>query len=129
MTFVTNLFSHRRWFDLVPDTGHRLVTSGYGSYSAGGDLNDNDYVTAAHTPDGALAIAYLPTGQPVVVDMRRMAGPRVQAQWYDPTSGSYSTIPGSPFAPRGSRRFTVPGRNDEGDEDWVLVLTATSRRG
>ncbi len=33
MTFVTNLFSHRRWFDLVPDTGHRLVVSGYGTYS------------------------------------------------------------------------------------------------
>ena len=33
MTFVTNLFSHRRWFDLVPDSEHRLVVSGYGTYS------------------------------------------------------------------------------------------------
>jgi hypothetical protein len=127
LTFVTNLFARRRWFDLVPDTGHQLVVSGYGTFSTGGDLNDSDYVTAARTPDGSLAIAYLPTGHPIVVDMRRMTGRRVQAQWYDPTSGRYATIPGSPFAPRGRRRFTVPGRNHEGDHDWVLVLTARSR--
>ena len=114
MTFVTNLFSHRRWFDLVPDTRHRLVVSGYGSYSDQRRLNGNDYVTAARTPDGRLAIAYLPTGQPIVVDMAQMAGRRVRAQWYDPTSGRYSTVPGSPFAARGRRRFTVPGKNHEG---------------
>jgi Protein of unknown function (DUF4038)/Putative collagen-binding domain of a collagenase len=129
LTFVTSLFARRRWFDLVPDSRHRLVVAGYGSYSADGDLNANDYVAAARTPDGRLAIAYLPTGRPVRVDMRTMAGRRVQAQWYDPTSGRYSTIPGSPFAPSGTRRFTSPGRNHEGDQDWVLVLTATSRRG
>jgi Protein of unknown function (DUF4038)/Putative collagen-binding domain of a collagenase len=129
LTFVTSLFARRRWFALVPDSRHRLVVAGYGSYSADGDLNANDYVAAARTPDGRLAIAYLPTGRPVRVDMRTMAGRRVQAQWYDPTSGRYSTIPGSPFAPSGTRRFTSPGRNHEGDQDWVLVLTATSRRG
>ncbi len=68
MTIVTNLFSHRRWFDLVPDSNHRLVVSGYGTYSSSGDANGNDYVAAARTPDGSLAIAYLPTGQP---DRRR----------------------------------------------------------
>ena len=31
MTFVTNLFIRRRWFDLVPDTAHRLVVAGYDS--------------------------------------------------------------------------------------------------
>ena len=125
LTFVTNLFSRRPWFDLVPDTEHRLVVSGYGTYSNSGDVNENDYVTAAHTPDGTLAIAYLPTGHPVVVDMRRMAGRRVRAQWYDPTSGTYTTIPGSPFARDRRRTFAVPGKNHGDDDDWVLVLTAT----
>jgi hypothetical protein len=123
MTFVTNLFSRRPWFDLVPDSGHTLVVSGYGAYSDSGDVNDNDYVAAARTPDGRLAIAYLPTGNAVDVDMTRMAGPRVRAQWYDPTTGNYTTVPGSPFARSGTRAFTVPGRNHGGDEDWVLVLT------
>ena len=124
MTFVTDLFSQRRWFDLVPDTEHRLVVSGYGTYSDSGDVNDNDYVAAARTSDGRLAIAYLPTGNPVKVDMTRIAGRRVRAQWYDPTAGKYATIAGSPFARTGKRSFTVPGKNHDGDEDWVLVLTA-----
>jgi hypothetical protein len=128
LTFVTNLFSHRLWFDLVPDSRHTLVVSGYGTYSPDADLNENDYVTAARTADGRLAMAYLPTGHPIVVNMMRMAGPRVRAQWYDPTTGKYATIPGSPFARTGRRTFTVPGRNHEGDEDWVLVLTARAAR-
>lgn len=129
LTFATDLFARRRWFDLVPDSRHLLVVSGYGSDSDSGDLNDSDYVTAARTADGRLAIAYLPTGQPIVVDMRRMSGRRVEAQWYDPTSGRYTTIPGSPFASHGRRRFAVPGTDHEGDSDWVLVLTARSSRG
>ena len=107
LTFVTNLFSRRRWFDLVPDTGHRLVVSGYGTYSDSGDLNDSDYVAAARTADGGLAIAYLPTGQPIVVDMRRMTGGRVRAQWYDPTSGT--VLDGPRLAVRGPRPASVHG--------------------
>ena len=123
MTFVTNLFARRPWFDLVPDTGHRLVVSGYGTYSDTGDVNDNDYVTAARTRNGRLAIAYLPTGQPIGVDMARMAG-RVRAQWYDPTSGKYRTASGSPLAASARHTFRPPGKNSEGADDWVLVLTA-----
>jgi hypothetical protein len=124
LTFVTNLFSQRRWYDLVPDRAHALVVSGYGEYSDEGEVNDNDYVTAARTPDGRLAIAYLPTGQPVDVDMTRMSGRRVQAQWYDPSTGTYAAVPGAPFERTGKRRFTTPGKNHDGDSDWVLVLTA-----
>ncbi len=127
ITFLVNLFSHRPWFDLVPDTQHRLVVSGFGTYSDSGNVNDNDYVTAARTPDGRLAIAYLPTGHPVVVDMTTMADRRVRAQWYDPTTGTYATIPGSPFRPSGRRTFTVPGKHHDGDDDWVLVLTGVGR--
>jgi hypothetical protein len=123
MTFVTNLFSHQPWYDLVPDMDHRLVISGYGAYSDSGDVNSSDYVTAARTPDGRLAIAYLPTGRPVMVDLRTMAG-RVGAQWYDPTSGTYTTIRGSPLGRSARRSFTPPGKNRGGDDDWVLVLTA-----
>ena len=125
VTFLENLFSHRAWYDLVPDTRHRLVLSGYGSYSAGADVNGNDYVAAARTPDGRLAIAYLPTPHPVVVDLARMAGHRVRAQWYDPASGTYRDIAGSPVPARGRRTFAPPGKNHGGDGDWVLVLSAT----
>jgi Protein of unknown function (DUF4038) len=71
-TYVTNLFAQRRWFGLVPDASHKIVVSGYGTYADDGNVNDNDYVTAASTPDGKLVIAYLPTNRPVVVDMSKL---------------------------------------------------------
>ena len=38
-----------------------MVTAGYGTFADGGALGDNDYLTAARTPDGALVMAYMPT--------------------------------------------------------------------
>jgi hypothetical protein len=123
LKYVTNLFAGRPWFELVPDQQHKLVTAGYGSFGASGNVNDNDYVTAARTPDGKLAIAYLPTGHSITVDLGRLKG-RIEAQWYDPTTGKYTADRGSPFASSGKRDFTPPSRNAAGEDDWVLVLTA-----
>jgi hypothetical protein len=82
-------------------------------------------VTAAATPDGRLAIAYLPTSRTISADMQRLTG-RVRAQWYDPTNGTYSNVTGSPFKDSGVRKFTPPGNNADGDSDWVLLLTAVT---
>ena len=121
--YLVNLFARRRWFQLVPDLGHRIVTKGYGTFAPNRNVASSDYVTAAATLDGRLAIAYLPEGGTIGVDTRRMAG-RVHASWYDPTSGAERTVKGSPFAARRSLDITAPSRNREGDRDWVLVLTA-----
>jgi hypothetical protein len=115
--YVKALFASRRWYDLVPDQAHTLVTEGLGTY---GTL---DYVTAARTPDGTLAIAYLPSSRTVTVDLSKLGGP-VTARWYDPTTGTFTSIAGSPFANSGSQPFTTPGTNAAGDNDWVLVLEA-----
>lgn len=53
------LFSAMPWWRLVPDTANRLVTAGRGTEpTADGpmDVLENDYVTAARTPDGRLAV-------------------------------------------------------------------------
>jgi hypothetical protein len=123
MTYVTNLFSPRRWYDLVPDTGHSLVVAGSGPYRATGTVQDSDYVTAARTGDGRLAIAYLPAGQTIRVNMAELAG-RVRARWYDPATERYRAVRGAPFANDGVRRFAPPGNNGDGDPDWVLLLEA-----
>jgi hypothetical protein len=78
-------------------------------------------VTAAGTPDGKLAIAYLPAITTITVDMTKL-GDTVTARWYDPTNGTYVTITGSPFPNMGTHNFTSPGNNSTGDPDWVLVL-------
>ena len=121
--YLVNLLVRRPWFRLVPDLRHRLVTKGYGTFTPNRNVASSDYVTTASMPDGKLAISYLPEGGTIRVDTKRMAG-RVLARWYDPTSGTYTTVQGSPFAARRSLDLTAPGRNHEGDRDWVLVLTA-----
>jgi Protein of unknown function (DUF4038)/Putative collagen-binding domain of a collagenase len=121
--YLTGLLSGRRWYDLIPDTSHQVVTAGYGTFSdSQADINVNDYVTAARTSDGTLAIAYLPAMNTVTVDLGTFPG-SVTAQWYDPTAGTYTQIDGSPFANDGSTTFTPPGLNSDQDRDWVLVLT------
>jgi Protein of unknown function (DUF4038)/Concanavalin A-like lectin/glucanases superfamily/Putative collagen-binding domain of a collagenase len=114
---MTDLFQSLPWYQLVPDQTHSLLTAGYGTYG------DWDYATAAKTPDGSLAVVYIPTARTVTVDLGTMVGP-VTARWYDPASGSYTTIAGSPFANQGSQDFTTPGDNADGpgNPDWVLVL-------
>jgi hypothetical protein len=121
--YLVKLFSGRPWYRLVPDQTHKLVTDGYGTSSSTGPVDSSDYVTTAVTPDGTLAISYLPAGGTISVDLGRLAGP-VNAQWYDPSNGSYEPVSGSPFPNSGRVDFTSPGKNADGDTDWVLVLTA-----
>lgn len=117
MKYVQALFEPRRWYDLVPDQEHKLLTDGFGKF---GDFN---YAVAAATPDGKLAIAYLPDKRTVTIDLSRLAGP-VNARWYDPASGKFRAIEGSPLANSGKHQFSTPGENADGkgNEDWVLVL-------
>jgi Protein of unknown function (DUF4038)/Putative collagen-binding domain of a collagenase len=112
---ILRLLESRPWWRLVPDTRHHLVTGGYGSWK------QTDYVTAAGTEDGRLAIAYLPAGRPIDVALDRLRGP-VTASWFDPTTGRSKQIDGSPYPNHGSRRFQPPGRNGAGAPDWVLLL-------
>jgi hypothetical protein len=128
MAYVKALFERHAWYDLAPDQSHTVVTAGYGTFDGtSSDANrfvmKSDYVTAARTPDGRLVMAYLPTLRAVTVDMTKLRG-RVRARWYDPSRGIYVPIAGSPFLNSGSRDFTPPGKNGDGDEDWVLALDA-----
>jgi hypothetical protein len=131
MAYVGKLFEPRPWYRLVPDQKHTLVTAGYGTFDST-TTNANqfgakgDYVTAARTPDGKRAMAYLPGIRAVTVDLSQMSGP-VSAQWYDPSRGVFTAIAGSPFANTGTRTFDPPGKNGDGDGDWVLVLEAGRR--
>jgi hypothetical protein len=120
MAYVTALFEPRAWYDLVPDQNHSVVTAGYGTFG-GGTIGSSDYVTGARTPDGKLVMAYVPSARTLTVDMSKLSGPAI-ARWYDPTTGRFTDISGSPFANAGSHNFTTPGNNAGGDGDWVLVL-------
>ena len=119
MAYVTGLFVPRKWYDLVPDQTHSVVTDGLGTFGA------DDYVTAARTPDGTLAMAYVPSSRTITVDLSTLGG-SVTARWYDPTNGTFTSIAGSPFPNVGSVQFATPATNAGGDGDWVLVLEASA---
>jgi hypothetical protein len=112
------LFAALPWWRLVPDVDDRLVTAGRGHQLTRDeplDVLDNDYATAARTPDGTLAVVYLPTPRTITVDPRVLA-PGVRATWIDPASGARHPAPMS-------AAFTPPGRNAGGDGDWLLILS------
>jgi len=130
MAHVKSLFSGRPWYNLVPDDTHTVVTGGRGTKDTVDSRNSStgdDYVTAARTEDGKLVMAYTPpTGMSariITVNMSKLSGPAT-AQWFNPNTGAYTTISGSPFANSGSMNFTTPGNNDDDTNDWVLVLEA-----
>ena len=121
---VNALFGPRPWFNLIPDQNHTVVIAGYGTFSSGGSLGGNDYLTASRTPDGALVMAYMPTLRTITVDMSRL-GSAANASWYDPSNGTYHAA-GSSLPNTGTLQFAPPGVNSDGDGDWVLVLSANA---
>ena len=121
LEYCTELFVPRAWYNLIPDTSHSVVTAGYGTFSSTGGVGVNNYVTAASTPDGSLVMAYIPTTQTITMNMSKLSGIST-ARWYDPTSGTFTNILGSPFSNTGSEKFTPPSANSSGDEDWVIVM-------
>ena len=121
MRYITSLFVPRAWYNLVPDTNHVVVTAGYGTYSSSGYVSANNYLTAAETADGSLVMVYTPVVGQFTVNMSKLNGP-VVARWYEPSSGAYIPIAGSPFPNTGTQNFTPPGNNTDGDGGWVLVL-------
>ena len=120
--YLVRLLERFPWFRLVPDIRHHVVTSGYGTYDGTSNVASSDYVTAAATRNGRLALAYLPDGGTVSVNMGHFAG-RVRVRWFDPTNGRFR---GSGVHRRnhGVARLAAPRENGAGDHDWLLVLTA-----
>jgi hypothetical protein len=122
LTYMTKLFNSVKWYNLFPDQSHTVVTAGYGTPSSTNyPINDN-YVTTAATPDGTLAISYLPAGQTITINLAAFSG-SVTARWFDPTNNTFTPLPGSPFPNSGSMQVAPGGNNAEGKNDWVLVLT------
>lgn len=125
MMFVKKLFDKYPWYELVPDQDHSVVTKGYGTFGVDDRTPGGDYVTAARTPNGTLVMAYIPSTETgrrtITVNMANLSGP-VSARWYNPTNGTYLSIPGSPFTNSGHREFITPGDNGTGTNDWVLIL-------
>lgn len=118
------------WYSLVPDQQHKVLTKGYGNFTPASrdqknetwkKILDDDYATTAQTQDGTIIVSYIPTKRTVTIDMSKLKG-QAKGQWFDPATGIFMNIQGSTFTNVGSRNFTTPGLNGDGDQDWVLLL-------
>jgi hypothetical protein len=114
---ILRLLESKQWWRLKPDTKHQLITAGYGTWKRA------DYVTAARANDGSFAMAYLPSARTITVDLGQLAGP-VTTRWFDPTSGQFKPVEGSPLKNVVPQTFDPPAKNAVGDCDWVLFLEA-----
>jgi hypothetical protein len=119
---MAKFFGSLRWYDLVPDQGHTLLRSGYGTPTSTGLVSDSDYAPAAITADGTQAVVYMPTARAITVDLSRFSAP-VTARWFDPTNGRYSPAAEGPLPNAGTQQFAPAGTNSEGSGDWVLVFS------
>jgi Protein of unknown function (DUF4038) len=113
ITRLRTLFSTLPWWRLVPDTANRLVTAGRGTQLTTDepmDVLENDYVTAARTPDGRLAVIYLPTGRTISVDASTMAPGTQRPGWTRPPAPA-APSPCRPASPRraGTAAATATG--------------------
>jgi hypothetical protein len=134
LTIWKNFFSSFPWQNLVPDQKHTVVTEGLGTFgdttlqvdehdlgiSLKTRVSDSDFATVARTSDGSTVVVYLPTSRTITMSMDSLSGP-ASVEWFDPTDGTYHAVAGGPFRNVGERKFTPPGKNHDGDDDWVLV--------
>ncbi|AUS96054.1 hypothetical protein CDQ84_03130 [Clostridium thermosuccinogenes] len=111
MSHLKELFTSVKWYQMIPDTTHVLVTKGYGS--------GEEFAPACYSEDGSLAIVYIPTACTLTIDTDKFSG-ETEAYWFDPTSGMYIDIGNVTI--QGEKKFKTPGKNSDGDEDWVLLF-------
>jgi hypothetical protein len=84
----------------------------------GKNYRNNNHIRAAAATDGSFLLAYLAQGQPVSIIMKKIAGPKVNAWWFDPRNGEMAAI--GQFE-NGGRETFAPPTSGIGN-DWVLVL-------
>jgi hypothetical protein len=110
-------FRSLRWWLLRPDARGVLLTDGIRS--------DADQAVAARSANGDLAVVYSPSARTMAIDLTKLRGPLVRAQWFDPVSGKLRAVSGSPLRTSERHDFTTPAKNAGGDGDFVLLLTST----
>jgi hypothetical protein len=117
MMHLWNIFSARKWWTLEPDADNELLIGGIGT----GDQR----AVAAIGENRLFAIAYVPEPRTVQLDLRRLAGPRVNAVWVNAATGAHSAAAGSPFAGDAAQSLTPPTQGAS-DADWVLLLDSAA---
>lgn len=114
------------WQLLVPDDKNHVVTAGRGTQimqDSSLDVLQNNYVTAAQTPDKSVTVVYVPTdtgdtnARTITLDLTKLPA-SYTATWVDPTDATQS----QPAIIDVSGNVTTPGLHADGTRDWLLVI-------
>jgi hypothetical protein len=116
MTQLAALFASLSWDLLVPDISHQFLT--------GSILTGQAEAVAAVASDRSFGMCYAPTGRTLTVDLTKLSGPNVTARWFNPATGVYTAIAGSPFAANATHSFATPAGGTN-QPDWVLLLQSS----
>jgi hypothetical protein len=110
------------WQRLVPDYSSSFITGGRGQKARGtGEYySGNTYVTGGITPQGTLAVVYVPDASRAVTLATRKMRAGYTAHWVDPTNGSRHRA-------RTGTTYRRARANAGGGPDWLLVLQARRR--
>jgi Protein of unknown function (DUF4038)/Putative collagen-binding domain of a collagenase len=106
MQRLRNLFAAYAWHLLQPRTDTSFVTTGLGS--------GNGRIVPACAGNGSFAMIWT-VGAAFTLNMTALTAASVRARWFDPASGNFSAVSGSPFTNTGTRTFTPVGEK-------ILVL-------
>ena len=89
-----------------------------------GTPGEMDYICAIRGEDGSYAFIYSTNGNGFDVELSKLSGPKVTADWYDPRSGVRIPVEYAPEFAQGRGHFQPPGRPGV-NNDWVLILESS----
>lgn len=112
MHYIKDLILSRPGFDRVSDQ----------AAVAGDEGEKYDRVLVTRGKDFLMAYTY--TGREFTLQMGRISGTEVVANWFDPRTGQVTRI--DVFKNEGTKMFNPPGEKANGN-DWVLVLDDASK--
>lgn len=118
---LRDLFDTLEWWKLVPDQQSQFVTAGRGTQvttDSSALPMQNNYATAAITPDGELATVYVPTSRTITLNLSKLA-PGWTAVWVDPSNAT-TTQPANINLTTG--QVTSPNISHDGVTDWLLLI-------
>jgi hypothetical protein len=104
--FLKDLMLSVPYFERVPDQS-LVVEQG------------EKYKYLAATRGENYAFVYTYTGRELKINMGKIKGDKVEALWFNPSTGKTNTI--GRFENQGIKLFNPPGNQKDGN-DWVLIL-------
>lgn len=115
MTQLASFVEKIPWWTFQPDAAHKWLTGGFGNW------RQDDYAVAAVTADKKLAVLYTPIRTALELNLDQLAGGKLQAEWFDPTTGEFQPVKDFPSA-RGTVKIQTPEKNSSGEDDFVLLV-------